>query len=170
MLYKNDPDYNRIVNLYLITFLMSRWTDNPVFVNDPNYIKEKWNRFIGFSPRRHFEPNSMDKNHYRMYVQKWGHCGDVYPQIMYLTSDHRKWGHCGDVYPQIMYLASEHYLMFDRMLENFERYIGPFEMINPNPARGLHPNSMAAIPGILKQNEKSIKVFLRPKIIDRINA
>ena len=81
-----------------------------------------------------------------------------------------KWGHYGDVYPQIMYLASDHYLMFDRMLENFERYIGPFEMINPNPARGLHHNSMAAIPGILKQNEKSIKVFLRPKIIDRINA
>ena len=43
MLYKEDPDYNRIVNLYLITFLMSRWTDNPVFVNDPTYIKEKWN-------------------------------------------------------------------------------------------------------------------------------
>jgi hypothetical protein len=150
MLYKNDPDYNRIVNLYLITFLMSRWTDNPVFVNDPNYIKEKWNRFIGFRPRRHFEPNSIDKNHYRMYVQKWGHCGDVYPQIMYLASDHR--------------------LIFDKMLENFERYIGFFVMINPNPARGLHPNSMAAIPGILKQNEKSIKVFLRPKLIDRINA
>lgn len=129
---------------------MSKWTDNLVFVNDPNYIKEKWNRFIGFNPRRHFEPNSMDKNHHRMYVQKWGHYGDVYPQIMYL--------------------ASEHYLRFDRMLENFERYIGPFEMINPNPARGLHPNSMAAIPGILKQNEKSIKVFLRPKLIDRINA
>jgi hypothetical protein len=29
---------------------------------------------------------------------------------------------------------------------------------------------MAAIPGILKQNEKSIKVFLRPKLIDRING
>jgi len=150
MLYKEDPDYNRIVNLYLITFLMSRWTDNPVFVNDPTYIKEKWNRFIGFRPRRHFEPNSMDKNHHRMYVQKWFHCGDVAPQIMYL--------------------ASEHYLMFDRMLENFERYIGPFEMINPNPARGLHHNSMAAISRILEQHEKSIKVFLRPKIIDRINA
>ena len=150
MIYKNDPDYNRIVNLYLITFLMSKWTDNPVFVNDRNYIKEKWMRFIGFNPRRNFEPNSMDKNHYRMYVQKWGHCSDVYPQIFYL--------------------ASNHYLRFDKMLENFERYIGPFEMINPNPARGLHPNSMAAIPGILKQNEKSIKVFLRPKIIDRINA
>jgi hypothetical protein len=129
---------------------MSKWTDNLVFVNDPNYIKEKWNRFIGFKPRRHFEPNSMDKNHYRMYVQKWVHCGDATPQIMYLASDH--------------------YLRFDKMLENFERYIGPFEMINPNPARGLHPNSMAAIPGILEQNEKSIKVFLRPKIIDRINA
>ena len=150
MLYKNDPDYNRIVNLYLITFLISRWTDNLVFVNDPNYIKEKWRRFIGFGPRRNFEPNSMDKNHHRMYIQKWGHCG-------YVT-------------PQIMYLASEHYLMFDKMIQNFERYIGPFEMINPNPARGLHPNSMAAIPGILTQNEKSIKVFLRPKIIDRINA
>ncbi len=150
MLYKNDPDYNRIVNLYLITFLISKWTDNPVFVNDPYYIKEKWNRFIGFSPRRHFEPNSMDKNHYRMYVQKWGHCGGVAPQIMYLTSDHR--------------------LIFDKMLENFERYIGPFEMINPNPARGLHPNSMAAIPKILEQNSNKIKEFLRPKLIDRINA
>ena len=150
MLYKEDPDYNRIVNLYLITFLMSKWTDNLVFVNDPNYIKEKWNRFIGFNPRRHFEPNSMDKNNYRMYAQKWGHCGGVAPQIMYL--------------------ASEHYLIFDKMLENFERYIGPFGMINPNPARGLHANSMAAIPNILEKNEKSIKVFLRPKIIDRINA
>ena len=149
MIYKNDPDYNRIVNLYLITFLISRWTDNPVFVNDRNYIKEKWTRFIGFNPRRNFEPNSMDRNHYTMYAQKWGHCGDVYPQIFYL--------------------ASNHYLMFDKMLENFERYIGPFGMINPNPDRGL-PNSMAAIPGILKQNEKSIKTFLRPKIIDRINA
>jgi len=150
MLYKEDPDYNRIVNLYLITFLMSKWTDNLVFVNDPNYIKEKWNRFIGFRPRKNFEPNSMDKNHYRMYVQKWGHCGDVYPQIMYLASDH--------------------YLRFDKMIENFERYIGPFGMINPNPALGLHPNSMAAIPGILEQNSNKIKEFLRPKIIDRINA
>jgi hypothetical protein len=150
MLYKEDPDYNRIVNLYLITFLISRWTDNPVFVNDPNYIKEKWNRFIGFRPRKNFEPNSMDKNHHRMYVQKWGHLGGVTPQIMYLASDH--------------------YLRFDKMLENFERYIGPFGMINPNPARGLQPNSMAEIPGILEQNEKSIKTFLRPKIIDRINT
>ena len=41
-------------------------------------------------------------------------------------------------------------------------------MINPNPAGGLHPNSMAALPKILKQNEKSIKVFLRPKLIDKI--
>ena len=149
MIYKEDPDYNRIVNLYLITFLISRWTDNPVFLNHPNYIKEKWDRFIGFNPRRFFEPNSMDQNHYRMYAQKWGHCGGVAPQIFYL--------------------ASNHYLIFDKMLENFERYIGPFGMINPNPDRGL-PNSMAAIPGILKQNEKSIKTFLRPKIIDRINA
>jgi hypothetical protein len=148
MLYKEDPDYNRIVNLYLITFLISRWTDNLVFVNDPNYIKEKWNRFIGFRPRRHFEPNSMDKNHIRMYTVKWGHYGDVYPQIMYL--------------------ASEHYLRFDKMIENFERYIGPFGMINPNPAGGLHPNSMAAIPKILEQNSNKIKEFLRPKIIDRI--
>jgi hypothetical protein len=150
MLYKEDPDYNRIVNLYCITFLISRWTDNPVFVNDPKYIREKWNRFIGFRPRRHFEPNSMDKHHYSMYIQKWGHCGDVTPQIMYL--------------------ASEHYLRFDKILENFERYIGPFEMINPNPARGLHPNSMAVIPKILEQNSNKIKEFLRPKIIDRING
>ena len=150
MLYKEDPDYNRIVNLYLITFLISRWTDNLVFVNDPNYIKEKWSRFIGFRPRRFFEPNSTDKNHYRMYVQKWGHCSDVYREIMYLASDH--------------------YLRFDKMIENFERYIGPFEMINPNPAGGLHPNSMAAIPKILEQNSNKIKEFLRPKLIDRING
>ena len=150
MLYKEDPDYNRIVNLYLITFLISRWTDNPVFVNDPNYIKEKWRRFIGFGPRRHFEPNSMDKNNIRMYAVKWGHHGGVYPQIMYLASDH--------------------YLRFDKMLEKFERYIGPFEMINPNPALGLHANSMAAIPKILEQNSNKIKEFLRPKLIDRING
>ncbi len=150
MLYKEDPDYNRIVNLYLITFLISKWSDNPVFVNDPNYIKEKWMRFIGFYPRRYFLPGSREDYDYKTYVRKWG-----------LTNN---------FHPIVMYLASEHQLKFDKMIENFERYIGPFEMINPNPAGGLHPNSMAAIPKILEQNSNKIKEVLRPRIIDRING
>ena len=150
-MYKNDPDYNRIVNLYCITFLISRWTGNDVFKNNPKYIQEKWDRFIGFNSVRHFAPDEKMKSILSSYYARWAPAGKPYEAL-----------------PIICYLMSDHYLKFDEMIKYFNKYIGPFERINPKPIIGLHPNNLNYVTKLLEENSNQIKTFLRPKLIDRI--
>ena len=154
-MYKNDPDYNRIVNLYCITFLISRWTGNDVFQNDPKYIQEKWDRFIGFNSVRCFVPDGKMKDILRRYHIRWAPFRNPYEP--------------SPIIPIICYLMSDHYLKFDEMIKYFNKYIGPFDRINPKPTIGLHPNNLNYVTKLLEENSNEIKIFLRPKLIDRIN-
>ena len=154
-MYKNDPDYNRIVNLYCITFLISRWTGNDVFQNDPKYIQEKWMRFIGFNSVRHFRPDEKMKSILGSYYNRWALVRNPYES--------------SPIIPIICYLMSDHYLKFDEMIKYFNKYIGPFDRINPKPTIGLHPNNLNYVTKLLEENSNQIKTFLRPKLIDRIN-
>ena len=151
-MYKNDPDYNRIVNLYCITFLISRWTGNDVFKNNPKYIQEKWDRFIGFNSVRCFVPDGKMKGILSSYYNRWAPGVRPYEAL-----------------PIICYLMSDHYLKFDEMIKYFNKYIGPFDRINPKPIIELHPNNLNYVTKLLEENSNQIKTFLRPKIIDRIN-
>ena len=54
------------------------------------------------------------------------------------------------------------------MIKYFNKYIGPFDRINPKPIIGLHPNNLNYVTKLLEQNSNQIKTFLRPKLIDRI--
>ena len=154
-MYKNDPDYNRIVNLYLITFLISRWTGNDVFKNNPKYIQEKWMRFIGFNSVGHFfRPDEKMKSILSSYYNRWA--PGVRPYEL------------SPIIPIICYLMSDHYLKFDEMIKYFNKYIGPFDRINPKPIIGLHPNNLNYVTKLLEENSNQIKTFLRPKLIDRI--
>ena len=150
-MYKNDPDYNRIVNLYCITFLISRWTGNDVFKNNPKYIQEKWDRFIGFNSVRCFVPDGKMKGILSSYYNRWAPGVRPYEAL-----------------PIICYLMSDHHLKFDEMIKYFNKYIGPFDRINPKPIIGLHPNNLNYVTKLLEQNSNQIKTFLRPKLIDNI--
>lgn len=153
-MYKNDSDYNRIVNLYCITFLISRWNGNDVFQNDPKYIQEKWNRFIGFNSVRSFAPDEKMKSILSSYYNRLAPVRDPWES--------------SPIIPIICYLMSDHYLKFDKMIEYFNKYIGPFDRINPKPIIGLHPNNLNYVKKLLEQNSNQIKTFLRPKLIDNI--
>ena len=158
-MYKNDPDYNRIVNLYYITFLISKYNGgNDVFINSPKYIQEKWNRFIGFNSVRSFVPDGKMKDILRRYHLTWRN-PSVTNIPIYESSP---------VIPIICYLMSDHYLKFDEMIKYFNKYIGPFDRINPKPIIGLHPNNLNYVTKLLEQNSNQIKTFLRPKLIDNI--
>ena len=154
-MYKNDPDYNRRVNLYYITFLISKYNGgNDVFINSPKYIQEKWNRFIGFNSVRSFVPDGIMKYILRRYHTRWAPVRDPWES--------------SPVIPIICYLMSDHYLKFDEMIKYFNKYIGPFDRINPKPIIGLHPNNLNYVTKLLEQNSNQIKTFLRPKLIDNI--
>lgn len=124
--FDRDPNLERIRNLLKFTFLLSPWvTHAHLQVNSPDYILEKYTRYIGFPPIVTDDLMGPDEADFKMFL-----------------SEYRKiWGDKTDLaIPQLKYLSLSINLSFDLMVGNFERFLGPVSSINPNPEGGLHSN------------------------------
>lgn len=124
--FDRDPNLERIRNLLKFTFLLStRVTSDDLRLKSPDYILEKYTRYIGFPPIVTDDLMGWDEADFKMFLSEY----------------RKRWGNGTDsVMPQLKYLFLSNNFGFDRLVCNFERFLGPVDSINPNPEGGLHSN------------------------------
>jgi hypothetical protein len=135
-----DKNLNKIYNLFKFNLIFSEIIiDNELYKHSPDYILEKYNRYIGFEPNSNFIESDIDKLVISTYEKIW-------------KSDLVK--------RQILYLSKGSLNLLE-MVDNFERYIGPVSSIKEVEEMGLHHNLELELDKILDLNSKNIKILLR---------
>jgi hypothetical protein len=135
-----DKNLNKIYNLFKFNLIFSEIIiDNELYKHSPDYILEKYNRYIGFEPNSNFIESDIDKLVISTYEKIW-------------KSDLVK--------RQILYLSKGSLNLLE-MVDNFERYIGPVSSIKEVEEMGLHRNLELELNKILNVNSNNIKIILR---------
>jgi hypothetical protein len=148
-------EYNQIVNLYKFNINFSKYADNELMDMSPDYIIEKYNHWIVFTPTVEYETYTPDDmiNFFHKYWKRWK-LFDKYD---------------GDVKNILMYLYSTQSLQAIEMFSKFEQYIGPVTMISDVPnKRGLHVLTEKFVSEVLDGNSENLKVVLRDMKIDSL--
>ena len=138
-----DKNLNKIYNLFSFNLIFSELIlDNELYKHSPDYILEKYNRYIGFEPNSVFTESEDDK---------------------IIISSYEKIWKSKDCKRQILYLNNSRSLNLVKMIDTFEKYIGPFSLIKEKENRelGLHHNLELKINKILNLNKENIKIVLR---------
>lgn len=134
-----DKNMNKIVNLYSFSFLFSNLIlGNNIFRHSPDYIKEKYDHFIGFEPVSNQKLSDSDK----------------------ITLEKYNWSNKEIVSKQILYLNNKT-LNLNNMVYFFEKYIGPISMICDERKYGLHKQLEHKLEEIIEINSNQVKIVLR---------
>ena len=152
-----DKEYNQIVNLTKFNVNFSKYVDSCDLLNQsPDYILEKYNHWIGFTPTvvsKLHTPDDMT-DFFNKYCKVWR------PDTKSIDSKLKN---------ILMYLHFTQNLNVITMSEKFEEYIGPMSMISEIPDKpGLHHRTNKFVDEILEGNKNNIKVVLRNMKIDNI--
>lgn len=152
-----DKEYNQIVNLTKFNVNFSKYVDSCDLLNQsPDYILEKYNHWIGFTPTvesKLYTPDDM-VDFFNKYWKVWRpSTKDINLKLKNI----------------LMYLHFTQNLNVITMSEKFEEYIGPMSMISDTPDKpGLHHRTNKFVDEVLEGNKNNIKVVLRNMKIDNI--
>lgn len=141
-------EYNQIVNLYKFNINFSKYADNNLMDMSPDYVIEKYNHWIGFTPTVEYNMYTPDDmiNFLHKYWKRWK-IFDKYDK---------------DVKNILMYLYSTQSLQAIEMFSKFEQYIGPVTMISDVAnKRGLHVLTEKVIFELIEGNSENLKVIFR---------
>jgi len=148
----NVPGFGRYMNLLSFAVNFSKYASNDLFDQSPDYILEKYDHWIGAKPvtdHPHYTPDNYE-NFFHRYQKRWK-C-DITPIKR----------------PLLFLLDSEH-LHLTSMVNSFEKYFGPIDLISDHQKSGLHVIiEQEFIPKILELNEKQVKSILRHLKIDQV--
>lgn len=136
-----DKNMNKIINLYSFTCILTENYDR----QSPDYIKEKYDHFIGFDPVSDYKLSESDNSILDKY--NWSNKEVVSRQILYLKNNN---------------------LLLDNMVYLFEKYIGPISLINDERKYGLHKNLETMLYACVETNSKLLKTVLRDLRIESI--
>jgi hypothetical protein len=143
-----SKEYNQIVNLYKFNINFSKYADNKLMDMSPDYILEKYNHWIGFTPTveyKMYTPDDMS-TFFLNYWKRWR----VYEKYSV------------EVKNILMYLYSSQSLQTTEMFSKFEQYIGSVSMISDFPnKRGLHVLTEEFVLEVVNSNSENMKVILR---------
>jgi hypothetical protein len=143
-----SKEYNQIVNLYKFNINFSKYADNKLMYMSPDYILEKYNHWIGFTPTveyKMYTPDDMS-TFFLNYWKRWR----VYEKYSV------------EVKNILMYLYSSQSLQATEMFSKFEQYIGSVSMISDFPnKRGLHVLTEEFVLEVVNSNSENMKVILR---------
>jgi hypothetical protein len=147
-------EYNQIVNLYKFNINFSKYnqfnfnTDNKIMDMSPDYIIEKYNHWIGFTPTVEYNMYTPDDmiNFFHKYWKRWKSFDKYEKEVKNI----------------LMYLYSTQSLQAIEMFSKFEQYIGPVTMISDVAnKRGLHALTEEFVSEVIDGNSENIKVILR---------
>ena len=149
-----NKEYNQIVNLTKFNVNFSKFVDSSDLLRQsPDYILEKYNHWIGFTPtveNKMYTPDDMT-NFFLKYWKRWG----VFEEY--------------ELKNILMYLYSTQNMNLISMSEKFEEYIGPMSMISDTPdKKGLHHKTNDFVEVVLEKNKDNVKVVLRDMKIGNI--
>ena len=143
-----SKEYNQIVNLYKFNINFSKYADNKLIDMIPDYVIEKYNHWIGFTPTveyKMYTPDDMS-TFFLNYWKRWS----VYEKYSV------------EVKNILMYLYSSQNLKTTEMFSKFEQYIGSVSMISDVPnKRGLHVLTEKFVLEVVNRNSENMKVILR---------
>jgi len=143
-----SKEYNQIVNLYKFNINFSKYADNKLMDMSPDYILEKYNHWIGFTPTVEYKMYTPDDmfTFFLNYWKRWR----VYEKYSV------------EVKNILMYLYSSQSLQATEMFSKFEQYIGSVSMISDVPnKRGLHVLTEEFVLEVVEGNSENMKVILR---------
>jgi hypothetical protein len=151
-------EYNQIVNLTKFNVNFSKFVDScDLLKQSPDYILEKYNHWIGFIPtveHKMYTPDDMT-NFFLKYWKRWDK--DIFEDLKHILNN------------ILMYLYSTQNLSLLTMVEKFEEYIGPLNMISDLPdKKGLHHRTERFVNEVLEKNINNVKVVLRDMKIGNI--
>jgi hypothetical protein len=112
----------------------------------PDYILEKYNHWIGFKPVTEFPFYTPDE------------------LLIFVSNYYKRWGGKGseEIRRQLFYLKLTEGMNVLKMVDMFQRYIGPLNMINPHPMKGLHEiMERDFVPAVIEKNKENITIVLR---------
>jgi hypothetical protein len=141
----DDKNLNKIRNLLSFNINLNRHCDvGPLVKQSPDYILEKYNHWIGIEPITDY-PNYTPDNltpFFNQYHKIWK--SDIY-----------------SIKRHLLYLKETENLNVLKMVNSFEKYFAPIEMISDEKKVGLHYINYKFSEEILRGNKENIKIFLR---------
>jgi len=152
-------EYDQIVNLVKFNVNFSKFiSNNELLSHSPDYVLEKYNHWIGFTPtvdHKTYTPDDMT-DFFNKYWKMWRpSCDDINGKLKNI----------------LMYLNSTKNMNLLVMVNKFEEYIGPVSMISDTPdKKGLHYHTEKFVDDVLKKNNDNdnIKTILRDLRINNI--
>lgn len=152
-----SKEYNQIVNLIKFNVNFSKFVKgNDPLSQGPDYILEKYNHWIGFEPtveHKMYTPDDMT-DFFNKYWKIWR------PNTKNINKKLKN---------ILMYLYSTQSMNLLTMVEKFEEYIGPVNMISDEAdKRGLHQVTEKFVETALEKNKDNIKIVLRDLKIESI--
>lgn len=145
-------EYNQILNLTKFNLNFTRFvSNNELSSHNPDYIIEKYNHWIGFTPtveHKTYTPDDMEV-FFNKYWEIWRPDWELIDKYKFKNI--------------LMYLYSTHnHLDLARMVDSFENYIGSVNMICDEPnKKGLHTITESFLDKVLEKNTENIRVTLR---------
>jgi hypothetical protein len=140
-----DKNLNKLINLLSFNLNLSRYCDvGPLINQSPDYILEKYNHWIGvyaITDYPNYTPDDLT-TFFNQYHKIWK--SDIYY-----------------VKRHLLYLQETESLEMTTMVDSFERYFGPIEMISDVIKPGLHFKLEDFKKDILIGNKKNIQIILR---------
>ena len=148
---------NQIVNLVKFNVNFSKFiSNNDLTSHSPDYILEKYNHWIGFTPtveHKTYTPDDMTV-FFNQYWKTWRpSCDDINSKLKNI----------------LMYLYSTQNMNLITMVDKFEEYIGPVNMISDMvDKKGLHHITERFVDEVLDKNGYNITIILRDMKINSL--
>jgi len=142
---EEDKNLNKIRNLLSFNLNLNKHCDvGPLVKQSPDYILEKYNHWIGFKPVSY-------------------HSGYTPDNLMpFFNQYHKLWGdNIFKVKRQLLYLMETENLQLTKMVNSFEKYFGPIEMVSDLKKTGLHVLLERFQNDLLIGNKEDVKIILR---------
>lgn len=145
------PVFGRYMNLLRFAVNFSKYASNDLFDQSPDYVLEKYDHWIGVNPVTGHPYYTLDyENFFHRYQKRW-RC-DTTP-----------------IKRHLLFLLDSEHLHLTSMVNSFEKYFGPIDLISDHQKSGLHVIiEQEFIPKILELNEKQVKSILRHLKIDQV--
>lgn len=152
-----SKECNQIINLIKFNVNFSKFVrGNDPLSQSPDYILEKYNHWIGFVPvveHKIYTPDNMT-DFFNKYWKVWRPGNDDINNKLKNI---------------LMYLHSTQDMNLLTMVNKFEEYIGPVNMISDTlDKRGLHHLINEFFDKVLENNKDNLKIVLRDMKINNI--
>lgn len=136
-------------NLIFSRFTNGATTEDILLNSSPDYIIEKFKQFLGIDPMyKEIELNVNDEDFLIEYNKIWNNI------------EHKN---------ILVYLLNTDGLNIKILYNNFEKYIGDFDMITSKTTKGLHKKiEKTLLASIISNNKKQIEIISRDLKINNI--